>query len=141
MNSYSNGHGTVSILPPTTKVITGASLVHRRLSKTQRAVIAADIIDGSVTFIPTKQQVATACGVSQPYVDAARKLAPGKGEAILRDWDPTTIAELMPRPTRQLQLKLPAPNSTIPDRYLEMVIKAVGIDRALEAAMVVESNS
>jgi hypothetical protein len=50
-----NGNGRAEILPPAiTKTITGQSLVHRqKLDKRQRAVLAADVVDGMVLFIPT----------------------------------------------------------------------------------------
>ena len=136
-----NGNaGAVTILPPATKVITGVSLVHRQLSKAQRAVLAADVIDGLARFVPTNQQVATAFGVSQTYIDIARKLTPGKREAILRGWDPTSFAELMHSP-RQLSLAGPAiPDmKVIPDIVLENLARAVGPERMLAAACAAES--
>jgi hypothetical protein len=129
------GNGATTLIPPTTKVITGASLVHRQLSKTQRAVFAADVIDGLARYVPTNQQVATAFGVSQTYIDIARKLTPGKREAILRGWDTTSFAELMPRRSAML----PAPNcASITNLQLEHVIRTVGIERVIDAACAVE---
>jgi hypothetical protein len=102
MSSYSNGHGT-AILPPTTqKVITGASIVHRQLDKRQRAILAADVLDGMVRLDPSQKQLAQIFGVSVVYVAIARKLSPGKRVAILRKWDPTPFTELMNPPPRQL---------------------------------------
>jgi hypothetical protein len=135
-----NGNGAaVAILPPTTKTITGASLVHRRLSKTQRAVLAADVIDGLARYVQTNQQVATAFGVSQTYIDIARKLPPGKREAILRGWDPTSFAELM-HPPRQLSLAMPVIPTVkvITDTDLENLVRCVGTERLINAAVAVE---
>ena len=76
MHPYTNG-GPVAAIPlsPTTKVITGASLAHRQLSKAQRAVLAADVTDGWARYVPTHQQLAAAFGVSQTYRSQAH---PGK---------------------------------------------------------------
>jgi hypothetical protein len=137
MSSYSNGHGT-AILPPTTqKVITGASIVHRQLDKRQRAILAADVLDGMVTFTPSAKQLADIFDVSTPYIAAARKLSPGKRAAILRDWDPTSFADLVHSQQRQLRV----PNcASITNSYLETVIRAVGVDRTLEVAIGVERS-
>ena len=147
MSSYSNGHGT-AILPPTTqKVITGASIVHRQLDKRQRAILAADVLDGMVTFTPSAKQLADIFDVSTPYIAAARKLSPGKRAAILRDWDQTSFAGLMNPPPRQLSLAGPVIPSMkvtdateITDGCLAELIRAVGIDRTLEVAIGVERS-
>ena len=137
MSSYSNGHGT-AILPPTTqKVITGASIVHRQLDKRQRAILAADVLDGMVTFTPSAKQLADIFDVSTPYIAAARKLSPGKRAAILRDWDPTSFADRVHSQQRQLRV----PNcASITNSYLETVIRAVGVDRVLDAAIAAERS-
>ena len=135
MSSYSNGHGT-AILPPTTqKVITGASIVHRQLDKRQRAILAADVLDGMVTFSPSQTQLANLLGVSAPYIIAARRLSAGKRAAILRGWDPTSFTDLVRPQQRQL---LVSNCASITNLQLEHVIRAVGVDRALEAAVAVE---
>jgi hypothetical protein len=131
------GNGVTTFIPPTTKVITGVSLVHRKLSKTQLAVLAADVEDGLAQYVPTHQQVARDFGVSQTYIDIARKLTPGKREAILRGWDSTPLTELMPRRSAML----PAPNgASITNLQLEHVIRIAGIDRVIEAACAVDNT-
>jgi hypothetical protein len=132
------GNGATTLIPPTTKVITGASLAHRQLDKRQRAALAADVISGAVTFTPTQAQIAQIFGVSVPYIQLARKLSPGKRAAILRGWDSTPFTELMPRRSAML----PAPNgASITNLQLEHVIRAVGVERVLEAAVLVEHTA
>jgi hypothetical protein len=129
-----NGNGT--ILPPTpNKVITGVSLVHRKLSKTQLAVLAANVTDGLARYVPTNQQIAADFGVSVTYIDIARRLTPEKREAILKGRDTTSLAELMPR----RPALVPAPNcASVTNIQLEHVIRVAGIERVLEAACAVE---
>ena len=129
-----NGNGT--ILPPTpNKVITGVSLVHRKLSKTQVAVLAANVEDGLTRYVQTNAEVAASFGVSQTYIDKARRLTPEQREAILRGWDTRSLAELMPR----RPALVPAPNcASLTNLQLEHVIRIVGIERVLEAAVQVE---
>jgi hypothetical protein len=139
ISTYTNGNGAATIPPSTTKVITGVSLVHRRLSKTQRAVLAANVTDGLVRYVPTNQQVAAAFGVSHTYVDIARGLSPERREAILAGHDSTSFAELMQ--PRQLQLKPLAPMcASITNIQLEHVIRLAGTDRVLEVAAAVERS-
>jgi hypothetical protein len=135
------GNGATTPIPPTTKVITGASLAHRQLDARQRAILVADVLDGLTVFTPSQKQFADIFGVSVPYIMAARKLSPGKRAAILRGWDSTSFAELV-NPVRQLQLKLPAPNcASITNLQLEHVIRAAGLDRTLEVAAEIEQRT
>jgi hypothetical protein len=132
--AHGNG-GAAFILPPTPKVITGRSLVHRQLDARQRAVVAADILDGLVRFCPSQTQLASLCGVSVVYIDLARKLTPGKREAILRGSDPQSFAELLH------SSRLLVPNcASITNKHLEMMIRAAGIERVLDIACVVEHS-
>jgi hypothetical protein len=117
MDQYSkNGNGgVVTILPPATKVIRGVSLVHRELSKTQLAVLGANIEDGLTRYVQTNQEVAASLGVSQTYINAARRLPLERREAILKGWDTTSIAELL-NPPRQVSLRGPdLPKLTLED--------------------------
>jgi hypothetical protein len=130
-----NGHGgngtATVILPPTPKVITGASLAHRLLSKPQRAVIGANIADGWVRYSPSLKELAALLHVSQPYIDLARTFSPEKRDAILRGWDTQSFAVLLHRP-RQLPLPI------ITDEMLESLAHTVGCERMLNAAAAVE---
>jgi hypothetical protein len=132
MHSYTNGGPVAAtLLPPIpTQTIVGAGLANRHLDKRQRAVLAADVLDGTMRLNPSQKQLADIFGVSVVYIAIAQKLSPGRRAAILRGWDPTPFTELMPRRSAML----PAPNL-----QLEHVIRAVGVERVLEAAVAVES--
>jgi hypothetical protein len=133
-----NGNGGAYLIPPTPKVLTGQSLVHRQLDKRQRAILAANIADGLMRFVPSKKQLAGLCNVSIPYIEIARRLSPDRRAAILNGRDSTSFAELL-RPPRQLRLKLPAPMcASVTNLQLEHVIRTVGVERVLEAAVAVE---
>ena len=149
MHSYiSRGPQAATLLPPiTTQTITGASLALRQLNKRQRAVLAANMLDGLVTFSPSQTQLANLLGVSIPYINVARKLSAGKRAAILKGWDPVSFADLMNPPPRQLSLLGPViPDirvtdaTEITDGCLAELIRAVGIDRTLEVAIGVERS-
>ena len=119
MHSYSSrGPQAATLLPPiTTQTITGASLAHRQLDKRQRAVLAADMLDGLVTFTPSAKQLADIFDVSVPYINVARKLSAGKRAAILKGWDPVSFADLMNPPPRQLSLLGPVIIWSLVARY------------------------
>jgi hypothetical protein len=142
MHSYiSGGPQAATLLPPIpTPTIVGAGLANRQLDKRQRAILAADVLDGVVRLDPSQKQLAQIFGVSVPYVMIARKLSPGKRAAILRGWDPTPFTELMNPPPRQLSLAGPVipTMKAITDIDLQNLIRTVGIERALDAAVAVE---
>jgi hypothetical protein len=132
-----NGNGGAVILPPPTRTIYGRSLAHRQLDKRERAILAADVIDGLARIVPTQAQVAAMFGVSVPYVQIARDLSPGKRAAILHGRDPTSFAKLA-RPSRQLTLPVV---TEIPNSVLENLIRSAGIERVLDVAAAVERTS
>jgi hypothetical protein len=141
MHTYTNGGAGAAIPPAVIPTVVGAGLANRHLDKRQRACLAAGVIDGTVEFIPSQQQLAHIFGVSVPYIELARKLSPSKRTGILHGWDPTSFVDLV-HPTRQLRLKLPAPNcASITNSYLETVIRAVGVERVIEAACAVEQHT
>ena len=107
-----NTNGKGAAIPETSKVITGASLVHRHLDKRQKAVLAANVIDGPARFVPTNRQVSDIFGVSMSYIDAARRLSPNKRKAILTGRDLTSFVVLL---SWQRQLALPIPQPVIDD--------------------------
>jgi hypothetical protein len=138
MTYISDIDGFATLLPPIpTRTIVGAGLANRQLDKRQRACLAADVLDGMVTFSPSQTQLANLLGVSAPYIIAARRLSAGKRAAILRGWDPTSFTDLVRPQQRQL---LVSNCASITNLQLEHVIRAVGVDRALEAAVQVERN-
>jgi hypothetical protein len=134
------GNGATTLISPT-KTIAGRGLAHRHLDSRQRAVLAADVLDGTVQFDLSQTQLATLLGVSVPYIQAARKLSPSKRTGILHGWDLMSFAELVPT-QRQLRMKLPMPMcASITNHQLQHVIRTVGVERALNAAVEVELNT
>jgi hypothetical protein len=73
----------------------GVSLAHRtKLTKSQRAALAAEILDGRRIYQPTRVDLATLMDVSAPMIVAAQRLSPAarqmiiKGVAALSDFAP-----------------------------------------------------
>jgi hypothetical protein len=62
------------------------SLVHKsKLSKTRRAVLGAEILDGHIPLMnPTREIVAKAVGCSAGYIDKARQLSPAQRWEVVR---------------------------------------------------------
>jgi hypothetical protein len=89
-------NATGATIPDARVVITGASLVHRQLDKRQLAVLAADILDGQLRFVPTQRQLAALLNVGVRYIQIAGTLSPGKRAAIFRGRDHTGFAKLLP---------------------------------------------
>jgi hypothetical protein len=140
-----NGHGTVTILPPPPpppRTILGAGIAHRHLDARQRACLAADAYDQLAVLIPSITQLAIFFTVSVPYIRTALKLSPARRAAILAGQDATSFAGLM-NPPKQMSLLGPVLPTTkmITDADLEQMIRAVGLERALAAAIVVEHNT
>jgi hypothetical protein len=136
MTYISDIDGFATLLPPIpTRTIVGAGLANCQLDKRQRACLAADVLDGMATVALSQKQLADIFDVSVPYIAIARRLSLGKRVAILKGWDPTSFADLVHPQQRQLLV----PNcASITNLQLEHVIRAVGVDRALEAAVAVE---
>jgi hypothetical protein len=124
------------------RVVSGKSLAHRKLDKRQLAILAADLVDGVMTIQLTMRQVARLLGVSENYIRIAQRFSPAKRAAILAGRDSTSFAVLLNPSARCLAL--PAPKQPIidwagiDDATLSDVVRAVGIDRALAAAVAVE---
>jgi hypothetical protein len=75
--SYSTGAQTAR------PVARGVSLAHQtKLTKSQRAVIAANIFDGLFAYQPSQVELAKLLGVSAPMVVKARRLSPAAREQI-----------------------------------------------------------
>jgi hypothetical protein len=57
----------------------------QKLSKTMRAILAAEVLDGNLPLMNlTRDMVARAVGVSTGYVDAARRLTPEQRREVAR---------------------------------------------------------
>jgi hypothetical protein len=126
-----------TILPEMRKVITGASLVHRALNKRQRAVVAAEVADGTAWLILTQSQLATILNVSAGYIRTARSLSPSRRTAILQGEDHTSFADLSAR----LAPPKVRRNGKIDDAALVDLARKVGVDRLLTAAITAERDS
>jgi hypothetical protein len=117
-------------------VLSGRGLAHRHLNKRQRAVLAADVVDGIVTVQLSAKQVAQLLAVSVPYLALAQQLSPKKRAAILSGKDDTSFAGLLNPPAPQLAL--PAPRLAITwdgasDDALLANVRAAGITRTWTA--------
>jgi hypothetical protein len=145
MHTYSNG-GAGAATPPVTPVViptvVGTGLNNRKLSKIQRAVMAADTYDGVLRLNPSQKQLAAIFNVSVTYLTIALGLPPARRTAIMRGEDPVSFTELM-NPPRQLSLAGPViPNlKMVTDGELETMIRNAGVERVLEAAVTVERDT
>src|SRR5262245_24269487 len=130
MLEYSNGRrGAIS----------GASLaqLRRNMSADERAILAADIIDGRVILQGlTAKSIGGLCGVNVGYVDQALRLTPEQREQVKRGDRPL----LRPRP-RPSKRAAPIDWEAIGDDMLVDAIRQIGIDRALDAAIAAEHVS
>jgi hypothetical protein len=103
------------------------------MTPVQRAVFAAEIIDGKIVVQGlTTKAVASLCGASPAYVFAALKLTPEARSAVS-----TGMRPLIPTRPR------PAPSywtDADTDDILEMV-RAIGVDQTLNAAIKVEAEA
>jgi hypothetical protein len=116
--------------------ISGHSLAQRlrRMSAPERAVLAADIIDGRVLLQGlTAKSIATIVGVNQNYLFAALRATPEQRTAIKNGMRPL----IQPQPD-----VMPAPTTIdwarVDDTVLTDVVRAIGVDRTLDAAAAVE---
>jgi hypothetical protein len=131
VNNITNDRGATAIA-----TIKGSGVGSRHASKRRRAALAASIIEGDAVFMPSVRQVSTLFNVCVPYINIARLLSPAQRKAIV-DGTETGIFTIRLNPPEEAPLALSAPKS-ISDEELVAIIGAVGIDRALTAAAVVE---
>ena len=77
-SSSANGNGSARF-----RVARGVSLAHQtRLSKSQRAVIAADILDGFRRYLPTRVDLVGLLNVSVSMIAQAQCLSPAARDRI-----------------------------------------------------------
>jgi hypothetical protein len=103
------------------------------MSLPERAVLGAEILDGSAKLQDlTAKSVAALVGVSVASLGAAARATPEERERIKSG----------ERPLIRPQPALPAPPvtdwHTIDDTALTDMVRAIGIDRTLDAAVAVE---
>jgi len=107
------------------------------MSAAERAVLAADIVDGRIVLQDlTTKAVAALVGVNLGYVDHALRLTPEQREQVKRGDRP--LVRPRPRPSKRAA---PIDWEAIGDEMLAAAIRQVGIDRALNAAIAVEHTT
>jgi hypothetical protein len=128
-----NGNGS-AIAPR--RVLSGRGLSHRHLNKRQRAVLAADVVDGIVTVQLSAKQVAQLLAVSVPYLALAQQFSPEKRAAIMSGKDDTSFVALLNPPAPQLALSAPRLAITwdgASDDALLANVRAAGVSRTWTA--------
>jgi hypothetical protein len=107
-------------------------VAHRtKLTKSQRAVHAANIGDGVAVFQPTQIELAKAFGVSVPMVQAAKRLSPSARQAVLDG--KATLASFANKPSALKSLKMLANNLVAnDDETLRAIIKRRGVDHVID---------
>jgi hypothetical protein len=120
------------------------SLAHQtKLSKSQRAVIAANIFDGIFAFQPTQVELAKLLGISVPMVDKARRLSPAAREQIAKG--KATLATFktppaMPKSTTIKSVVIDINKSfAVSDDILRKIIAARGVDHVVDVAAAMEA--
>jgi hypothetical protein len=116
-----NGNGATSI-----RLISARSLSHRHLTKAQRALIGAAILEGAIRpqDLP-RRIVAQLVDCSVTYLAAAQRLAPQQREAVDRGHRP-----LISPPSTH---RLPKPRIPPTDEQLVQLARAVGAERLFRA--------
>jgi hypothetical protein len=123
---YQNGNGHAIRM-----AMTGASLAHRlrRMTAAQRACSAADVDDGKVALVDlTAKSIAALHQVSLPYMQAAKKLSPAERDQVRRGERPLV-------PARPRAAPEAAPFDWLDDAAFIEVIRQIGVDRTLDAAI------
>jgi hypothetical protein len=136
--SYANGNGAARPVV----VVRGRSLALRtKLTKTERALLAADVYDGTKRYQPTRRELAVLFGVSGNMIDRARRLTAEQRQLITNGWV-SSLAYFDPWP-RPLALPKPAPtveiNSIIDDETIRTMTAAAGVDRVVDIAAALEA--
>jgi hypothetical protein len=125
MHYNANGNGASR-----RRCLSGASLAQlvRNMSPSDRAILAADILDGNVVIMGlTRRTVTAMCGATSAYVDAALRCTPEQRAAIARG----ERRLILPRS------RAPAPFdwAKIDDTTLVEAVRRIGLERTLDAAI------
>jgi hypothetical protein len=139
------GKATLALIratpPAGLRSISGASLAQklRGMTPSQRAVLAADIIDGRLVVMGlTRKVVTTLCGANPNYVDHALRLAPAQRQAVHDGERPLVAPRARPRAGCWGGNGAPIDWAAVGDEMLVEAIRKIGIDRAINAAIVAE---
>jgi hypothetical protein len=105
------------------------------MSAAERAVLAADIIDGRIVLQGlTVKTIAALVGVNVGYVEHALRLTPAQRQEVC-DGDRPLV---LPRPRKH---RAPVDWGAVGDAELAEAIRKIGIDRAINAAIVAEHST
>jgi hypothetical protein len=117
------------------RAITGPSLaqVRRRLSAAERAVLAAEIVDGRLVLRGlTIKAIAALVGTCPAYVHRALRLTPEQRAEVCRGERPLVL------PRRHTSTPAFDWNAVSDDMLVE-AIRRIGLDRTLSAAVAAET--
>ena len=117
------------------RCLSGASLAQivRNMSPSERAVMAADILDGRIVVMGLTRRIVTAmCRATPNYVDAALRCTPEQRAAIARGERPL----IRPRP----RATAPIDWATIDDATLVEAVRRIGLERTLDAAIAADRH-
>jgi hypothetical protein len=117
------------------RTITGRDLAHKKRTPTQRALLAADLASGRVIVTGlTLRQATMLTGASPSYASVAARLDGNERIAVARGW-----RRLLPYSTKPA---MPTPKpALVNDAELIELVRSVGIDRTLAAAVAVEIHA
>src|SRR5262249_44892407 len=100
-----------------------------KLSKVERAVLGAEILDGRAAMLnPTLAMLAQALDVSIAYLLAARRLSPGARQEVARGQRPLVRSQR------------PSPAAAPHEKFANAVAEMGGIAGARAALAVIERN-
>jgi hypothetical protein len=106
------------IQPP--KTVKAKGLAHRKMTKTEKAIFAADISDGVVKLDSLSlQQLASLIGISVGYINVARSLD---------SWQ----RGLVKQGQRKLTDYLPRRSLPSPAKQITKPVRQIGVDQTLE---------
>jgi len=137
--ALNGGFGTPPVIPPAGSTppsvavrhtVDAHSLPHKKLTKTQRALLGAAILDGEVALINhTREVVAKAVNASASYIDAARRLSPEQRREVARG-------------SRSLaRRKAPTPVLTAAQRFEAVVAEVGGLGAAQNLLAMIERKT
>ena len=129
----SNSFSTTPVEPARRpRPLSGSYLAHSPLSLIERAFLAADLVTGAKYLVdPTQTQGAALARVNRTYVHWAVKRSTWRWE-IERGLLPLI-------PTTNGTTLAPTPESGIDDSGLVQIVRSVGVNRVLEAAIAAEA--
>jgi hypothetical protein len=137
MRDY-HGNGGAQSASFVPRTVQARSLPNAKLSKAERAVIGADIIDGRAFLQgPTVKLVSIAVGCSTGSVFQALKLTPEQREAVNRRERPL----VQPKKSAPVPVQGELDFDKLDDAALAREIRKVGIERVLDAAAAAERQA